>query len=326
MPPDHLAIIIVTYQSAAHIGACLASLPQAEARRSLSIYLIDNASTDRTMEIVAQAVRHFPAHRVHTTFVNNHTNRGFTAALNQGLAAAPGGAPVLFLNPDTIFPPASLSQLLEQLYAHDDTGVIAPQLHFLLTRLTVDARPANAVAPSISDETIQPSCRRFPQYADLFFEFTGLSRLFPRSGVCNRWKMGDFDHRSSRAVDQPQGACLLARPEVVKQVGSWDEQFPLFFSDVDWCRRVWQAGWNIRFSSEVKIYHALGASIKQARPAAIWSSHFSFWRYFWKYRRSFWENILIVSLWPLFLLTAMARIGAYFLLSPWRKLAGVSHS
>lgn len=326
MPPDHLAIIIITYQSAEHIGACLGSLPQADACRQLSILLIDNASTDHTMEIVAQAVRHFPAPRVHATLLQNQNNRGFTAALNQGLAAVPAGVPVLFLNPDTIFPPASLSQLLEQLDAHDGTGVIAPQLHFLQTSIAADAQMTNTAVPAISNETIQPSCRRFPQYSDLFFEFTGLSRLLPKSSVCNRWKMGDFDHQSSCEVEQPQGACLLARPEVVKQVGFWDEQFPLFFSDVDWCRRVWQAGWKIRFSAEVKVHHARGASIKQARPTAIWSSHFSFWRYFWKYRRSFWEGIFVVSLWPLFLLTAAVRIGAYFLLSPWRKLAGTSHS
>ncbi len=325
MPPDHLAIIIVTYQSAAHIGACLGSLPQADARRRLSIFLIDNASTDHTMDIVAQAVRHFPKTRVHATLLQNRTNRGFTAALNQGLAHVPAGVPVLFLNPDTIFPPSSLSQLLEQLYAHQDAGVIAPQLHFLKTTAGADSQPGHEAAKTFPDETIQPSCRRFPQYADLFFEFTGLSRLFPKSSMCNRWKMGDFDHRSSRTVDQPQGACLLARPEVTAQVGLWDERFPLFFSDVDWCRRVWQAGWKIRFSNEVKIYHALGASVKQARPAAILSSHVSFWRYFLKYRRSFWEGIFVVSLWPLFLLTALVRIIAYYLVSSWRKLAGVSH-
>lgn len=320
MPPDHLAIIIVTYQSAEHIGACLASLPQADARRSLSIYLIDNASTDQTMAVVAQAVRQFPAPRIRATLIQNNANRGFTAALNQGLAAIPAGVPVLFLNPDTLFPPASLAQLLEQLYARDDAGVMAPQLHFLKTKAGADSQLEHDAVKAFSDETIQPSCRRFPQYADLFFEFTGLSRLFPKSSVCNRWKMGDFDHQSSREVDQPQGACLLARPEVVKQIGFWDKRFPLFFSDVDWCRRVWQAGWKIRFSSEAKIYHALGASVKQARPTAMWSSHFSFWRYFWKYRRSSGEGIFVALLWPLFLATAVVRIITYYPASLWRRL------
>lgn len=319
-PPDHLAIILVTYQSAAHIGACLASLPLAEPRRRLTIHLIDNASTDNTMEIAAQAVRELPVPRVTAHVLRNHSNVGFTAALNQGLALCPLEAPVLFLNPDTVFPPASLARLLTELYEHDHVGVIAPQLHYL------NASPQSAItAPyTFSDATIQPSCRRFPRYADLFFEFTGLSRAFPASPRCNRWKMGDFDHRRSRAVDQPQGACLLVRPQVVQAIGRWDERFPLFFSDVDWCRRVWQAGWRIRFTAEVKVFHALGASVKQVRPSALWSSHLSFWRYFWKYRRSRLEAAWLVLLAPLFLLTAALRIAGHALAAPFRRLNMIS--
>ena len=131
---------------------------------------------------------------------------------------------MLFLNPDTILPPNCLTALLPALYADPGTGVVAPQLRF----------------PPASSGFIQPSCRRFPTYWDLFCAFTGLTMLFPRSRFFNGWKMGDFDHRSPREVDQPQGACLLARPEVATQLGAWDERFPLFFSDVDWCRRVWR--------------------------------------------------------------------------------------
>ncbi|MDZ7269006.1 MAG: glycosyltransferase family 2 protein [candidate division KSB1 bacterium] len=313
-PPDHLAVIIVTYQSAAHIGACLASLPAAEPRRRLTIHLIDNASTDNTMEIVAQAVRELPAPRVVVHMVRNPDNVGFTAALNQGLALCPREAPILFLNPDTVLPPASLARLLDELYKHDRVGVMAPQLHYLR------ASPrAGTALPAFSDATIQPSCRRFPRYTDLLFEFTGLSRAFPGSRRCNRWKMGDFDHRSSAAVEQPQGACLLARPQVVQALGRWDERFPLFFSDVDWCRRVWQAGWQIRFTAQVKVFHALGASVKQVRPAAVWSSHVSFWRYFWKYRRSPLEAFWLILLAPLFLFTAVLRIAGYLLATPLRR-------
>jgi GT2 family glycosyltransferase len=115
--------------------------------------------------------------------------------------------------------------------------------------------------------------------------------------------MGDFDHRTATEVDQPQGACLLARPEVVDQVGRWDERFPIFFSDVDWCRRVWEKGWKIRFEPSVRIIHAQGVSVKQVRAAAIWSSHLSFWRYLRKHKRRWWEKLLN-GLWGLLLLLA----------------------
>ncbi len=295
-PPDPLALILVTYQSDGHIQACLSSLPLAEPQRGLRIILVDNSSTDNTRAQIATALRNYPHERIAHQLIYNNDNRGFTRAVNQALAHVPEQAAVLFLNPDTILPPGCLSALMKSLYANEKIGVVAPQLRF----------PASAKIP---DEMIQPSCRRFPIYSDLFFEFTGLAQAFPRSARCNRWKMGEFDHRSSREVDQPQGACLLARPEVIQQVGMWDERFPLFFSDVDWCRRVWQAGWKIYFEAEAFVYHAQGASVKQARPRAIWSSHISFWRYFRKWRVSWWDEIFSLVIGPVLVLAALLRIA-----------------
>lgn len=294
--PNHLALIIVTYQSGEHIHACLASLPLAEPDRKLHLILLDNASTDNTRAQVAAALREHPRERVTHQLIYNETNRGFTAAVNQGLTHVPEGAAVLFLNPDTILPPGSLSGLMKSLWVDETIGVVAPQLRY-------------PTASGAQHAMIQPSCRRFPTYKDLFFEFTGLAQLFPRSARYNRWKMGDFDHRTSREAEQPQGACLLAKPEVLKKVGLWDERFPLFFSDVDWCRRVWQAGWKIYFNAEVFIYHEQGVSVKKVRARAIWSSHVSFWRYFRKWRASWWDEILsvLVAL-PLFF-AALLRIA-----------------
>lgn len=301
--PDEILVIIVTYQSADHIQACLASLPQAAPESTLNVVVIDNASQDGTPALLARAEAAWPA-RGRFSWRRNQKNLGFTRAVNQGLQLRPAGAAVLFLNPDTVLPRRSLSILLQKLYAREGVGVAAPQLRF-------PPAPAEQTASSEAG-IIQPSCRRFPDYWDLFCEFAGLSLLFPASPVFNRWKMGDFDHRSPREVDQPQGAFLLARPEVVAQVGAWDERFPLFFSDVDWCRRVHLAGWKIRFEPEIFVWHARGASIKQNRPAAIWSSHLSFWRYFRKWRRSPADEVLHLLAAPLLMLAALLRMAWHF--------------
>lgn len=294
-PPEQIAVIIVTYQSGRHIGACLSSLLLAAPEYRLHLIIIDNASRDDTREQIRAALQGMPPARFTGMGINYTENLGFTAAVNQALAHVPEGAAVLFLNPDTVLPPASLSVLMKKLFVDEKLGVIAPQLRFLSSNQTSAA--------------IQPSCRRFPIYSDLFYEFTGLAHAFPRSARCNRWKMGDFDHRSSREVEQPQGACLLARYEVVKQVGLWDERFPLFFSDVDWCRRVRQAGWKIYFDAKVFIYHEQGASVKQTRAAAIWSSHVSFYRYFRKWRVTRRDEILSLMIAPLLVLSAALRIA-----------------
>jgi GT2 family glycosyltransferase len=131
--PDAITIIIVTFQNAEHIAACLQSLIEAEPVRRVFLFLIDNASTDGTNEIIRHAILNLPKARFHAEFIANAENFGFTRAVNQGMArhrtvCADHGGPVLFLNPDTILPPRSLAALLKKLYATPGTGVIAPQL------------------------------------------------------------------------------------------------------------------------------------------------------------------------------------------------------
>ena len=84
-------------------------------------------------------------------------------------------------------------------------------------------------------------------------------------------------------MDQPQGACLLFRRHLLQEVGYWDESFPMFFSDVDWCLRVKQHGWQILFEPLAQVIHHKGSSVYQNRPSMIWSSHISFYRYLKKH-------------------------------------------
>jgi len=295
--PAQIAIIIVTFQNAGEIGECLQSLIQADPERRLWVVLIDNASTDGTREMIQATIKALPPSRFSVELILNKENLGFTRAVNQGLAryfARPDhkNTPVLFLNPDTILPPDSLDSLIKKLYAFPEAGVIAPQLIH-------------------RDGGIQLSCRRFPTHWDLFCELSGLSRLFPHSAILNRWKMGGFDHRHAAEVEQPQGACLLAKAEVMERAGSWDEQFPIFFSDVDWCRRVRASGWKIRFEPSVQIIHAQGVSVRQVRAAAIWSSHVSFGRYLRKHENGWREKFLNLIFAALLILAAIVRVISY---------------
>lgn len=294
-PPQAVAIIIVTFQNAGEIAACLRSLKKAAPQQLLHLFVIDNASTDATRQGIATAIAELPPAHFRVELISNTANAGFTRAVNQGLERyfarlKQGEAmPVLFLNPDTILPPHSLAALMEKLYTFAGAGVIAPQF----------------VHP---DGRIQFSCRRFPTQWDLFCELSGLSRLFPNSPTLNHWKMGDFDHQHAATVEQPQGACLLAKPEVVQQVGWWDERFPIFFSDVDWCKRVWENGWQIRFEPSVQIIHAQGVSVRQVRLAAIWSSHLSFWRYLRKHASTRRQQLLNWIFGPLLVAAAFVRM------------------
>ncbi len=289
-----ISVVIVTYQNAAEIDGCLMSLHYASSS-ALQILMADNASTDGTPERLHNLVSKLSVPHREFDLALHASNLGFTRALNLLLQRATGDF-TLFLNPDTSgWQRGGLDQLVARLLASPEVGVVAPQL-------------------LNDDGTVQPSCRRFPTHRDLFFELTGLSVWFPHSSFFNGWKMGDFDHATARNVDQPQGACLLARREVIEQVGLWDERFPMFFSDVDWCRRVWQAGWRIGFVPEVKIVHHQGVSVHQRRPAMIWTSHRSFFDYLCKYHRDWRRGALNVLSGGALLIAAICRIVAHCLM------------
>jgi hypothetical protein len=291
--PATISVVLVTYQSAGEIKECIDSLRLASST-PLEFLIADNASTDGTQSICKQISEELNRQGAACELFLQTENLGFTRALNILLARADGDL-ILFLNPDTKgWSPGGLDCLARHLQASPSLGVVAPQL------INVDG-------------SVQSSCRRFPTPRDIFFEMAGLSRLFPRSRVFNGWKMGDFDHLAAEDVDQPQGACLLARREVVEQVGSWDERFPMFFSDVDWCRRVWEAGWRIRFVPEAKVVHHQGTSVHKRRAAMIWTSHKSFYDYLCKYHRGWRGQILGAVTGIALLVAAICRIAGYYL-------------
>ncbi|MCG8603933.1 glycosyltransferase family 2 protein [bacterium] len=258
------SVVIVTFNNEKEIQGCLVSLTEELKSSKYQILVVDNDSRDKTRSIIRQILSEQRHNSGDIELVENDNNRGFTSALNHGLRISRGDY-ILVLNPDTEVQTGSLAALRSYLEAEPGTAIVAPQL-------------------LNTDRTVQHSCRRFPRRRDVFFEMLGLSHFFRESQVFNNWKMGDFDHTVRRKVDQPQGACLMFRRHLLQIVGFWDETFPMFFSDVDWCHRVKLAGYDIVFEPDAKVVHHQGASVLRDRSRMIWSSHRSFYRYFKKYR------------------------------------------
>ena len=115
--------------------------------------------------------------------------------------------------------------------------------------------------------------------------------------------MGWFDHLTEMEVDQPMGAALMVRRELIDEVGGFDESFGIFFNDVDFCRRVKEAGYVNLYYPEAAVAHFVGGSTRKRRPRMIIESHRSMYRYFSKYARKtgtrlplyFWGAILYVA-------------------------------
>ena len=276
MTPD-LAVCIVNWNTRDLLAACLESLDRTRGELRLQVICVDNASRDGSAAMVRAR---FPE----VELLANATNRYYAAANNQALAQA--AAPqVLLLNPDIIVHEGALQELLAALGRHPQAGAVAPQLRNL-------------------DGSVQRSCRSFPDPEAVLWEALGLSRLFPRSRRLGKYRMTWWAHGDERTVDQPMASALLLRRAALEAVGLFDEQFPMFCNDVDLCRRLWEAGWQVWFAPEAKMTHHHGAGTRQVRRAMIAASHDSLLRYYEKHYRG---RVSLPAYWGVRMLLQVGR-------------------
>jgi N-acetylglucosaminyl-diphospho-decaprenol L-rhamnosyltransferase len=218
------------------ILSCLDAL--AEMAPGMAVTVVDNASTDRTVE----QVRRRPVVNPPVTLVANADNRGFAAAANQGFEQS-GADAILLLNPDVRLR-TPLSDLIQACRHH---GLAAGQL------TTPDGRVQRGF-----------TVRRFPTPWSLAFELLGINRVWPRNPVNRRYRYLDRDLDREGSVEQPAGAFLMTRRDVWERLGGLDERFhPVWFEDVDFCRRAVQAGYRIEYVPRVRAEHSGGHSVRK---------------------------------------------------------------
>ena len=265
-----LTLVLVTYRHRVALAACLDSLPAACTGLDYEVIVVDNASGDG---LVDELARTHPDVRT----IANPVNEGFARAVNRGLDIARGRC-VALLNPDTVAGPGAFAALVRFVDANAEVGLAGPKV----------------LDP---DGGVQYSCRRFPtHWTGLFNRYSLPTRLFPRNPWSRAYLMLDFDHASTRTVDWISGACLVTRRDVVDRVGPMDEAFFLFNEDVDWCRRMHDAGYDVVYLPAAACTHAIGAS-KGAIPAwLIWRRHMGMRHYFRKHHPGPWPWMLITDL------------------------------
>ena len=228
--------VIVTYNSGEVILSCLDAL--SEMAPGVIATVIDNASTDKTVDLVRQRTAVNPC----VTLVANPENRGFAGAANQGVHQT-AGDPILLLNPDVQLR-TPLTPLIEACRKH---GLAAGQL------TAADGRAQAGF-----------TIRRFPTPASLAFELLGINRLWPRNPVNRHYRYLDRDLNCEGLVEQPAGAFLMARRDVWERLGGLDEDFhPVWFEDVDFCQRATAAGYGIQYVPQVRGQHLGGHSVRK---------------------------------------------------------------
>ena len=227
-----LSIIIVNWNTKDLLKQCLDSIFKFPTERSFDIWVVDNASSDDSTEMVQEL---FPKVCL---IVNDH-NMGFGSANNLALERCQGQY-ILFLNPDTEVLPAALESLSSFLDAHPKTGVAGACLLY-------------------PDGSMQTSCYPFPT---LFSELWRLLHL-DRIHTYGVYDQTHWDQSAPREVDVIQGAAFLVRRAVLDQAGFFDPDFFMYTEEVDLCFRIQNAGWDLYWVPQAEIVHYEGQSTKQ---------------------------------------------------------------
>lgn len=215
------SVIIVNFNGRELLPACLESVPA-----GAETIVVDNGSTDGSPEEVA---RRWPA----VLLVRNRVNRGFAAAVNQGIERSTRRF-VCLLNPDARLGPDALRVLIEHLEADPQAGIVAPQL------LHEDGRRQHSFAgvPSLATELLNKSLLRI---------------LFPA-----RFPSKRQEHDRPVEVETVIGACMAVRRELIERIGGLDERFFLFLEETDWCVRARRAGARVVFVPAARVVHLQG--------------------------------------------------------------------
>ncbi len=228
----HLSIIIVSYNTKEVIRNCLSSIYKNPSEQPLEIIVVDNNSLDGSQDAIAQQ---FPG----VILIRNSENVGFARANNQGIKISKGKY-ILILNPDTVIFQEALDRMIAFMEQNPDVGATTP-------KIWLDER-----------KTLQ-SCILHPfTIENYIFAYSPLGRAFLHNWVLKKLWKKDIEIWFSKdplEVDCIAGTCIMVRREVLKTVGLLDENFFMFFEDVDWCLRIKKAGWGLFLVPDAEIMH-----------------------------------------------------------------------
>lgn len=268
---NDIGVVVVTHASATTIEACLFRL--LAARDVFRVVVIDNASPDDTVA----RVRQMAARDDRLGVVANDDNRGFAAACNQG-ATAIAQPWLAFVNPDAYVERDTLSRLVRHARERPGAGLLGVEL--------VD-----------EDDVVDPASRRAdPSLVEQMLHLGRRDDLY----------LGRDPAQVVQPVEAVSGALMLLPSGLFARIGAFDEGYRLHGEDLDLCRRMRQAGYEVVIANDLRIVHVRGVS-SQARPAWVsWQKHRGLWRYFRKFEATavgWWQPPLVwTALWTHFLL------------------------
>jgi GT2 family glycosyltransferase len=229
-----LSVIIVSYNVKEYLKKCLLSVKKASDKLDCEIFVVDNNSTDSSVEMV---INEFPEVKL----IQNTVNKGYSVANNQAINNSVGQY-VLLLNPDTIVEEDTLSKCMVFMNNHPDAGALG-------------VRMVNGEGRFLPE-----SKRSLPDPATAFFKTFGFSILFPQSKLLNRYYLSHLDSYETSMTEVIAGAFMYIRREALDKAGLPDEDFFMYGEDIDLSYRILKAGYHNYYFPEVQIIHFKGKS------------------------------------------------------------------
>jgi N-acetylglucosaminyl-diphospho-decaprenol L-rhamnosyltransferase len=280
MPVQHthvidIAVVIVTWNVRALVLDAIRSVQNDMRESGLRgrIYVVDSASSDDTVATLRATFAdiHVIASEENIGFVrgNNLALRAIGFDGDHDCSALPRA--VYLLNPDTITQRGATGALFHALH-QDRVGLVGASLTY-------------------GDGTFQHSAFAFPGLRQLWIELFPTPARWYDSGINGRYPRENYQGSQPFAVDFVLGATMMVRCDVIAQVGLLDEQFHMYCEEIDWARRIHQAGWQVRCVPDAHVVHLGGQSTGQAKPQTVihlWTSRL---RWYAKHTPA-WKNTL----------------------------------
>jgi GT2 family glycosyltransferase len=232
-----LSVVIVNYNVKYFLEQCLLSVKRAIDGIEAEVFVVDNASHDGSVEMVAGK---FPFVKV----LANIENTGFSRANNSAIAKA-AGEYILLLNPDTVVAEDTFKKCIAFMDDHSDAGALGVRM--------VDGK-GNFLAESK---------RGLPTPAVAFYKTFGLSKLLPHSKIFGRYHLGFLDKHETNEVEVLSGAFMFIRKSVLDTIGLLDETFFMYGEDIDLSYRITKAGYKNFYFPETTIVHYKGESTRK---------------------------------------------------------------
>lgn len=232
-----LSIVIVNYNVRYFLEQCLLSVVRATTNVEAEIFVVDNASSDGSVEMLQQK---FPL----VKRIANTQNVGFSKANNQAIEKCTGEY-ILLLNPDTVVAEDTFEKCIAFMKNHPQAGALGVRM--------IDGR----------GNFLPESKRGLPTPAVAFYKTFGLAKFFPKSKIFGRYHLGYLSEYETHEVDVLSGAFMLLRKKTLDETGSLDETFFMYGEDIDLSYRITKAGYKNYYFPDTTIIHYKGESTKK---------------------------------------------------------------